>query len=257
MNTTPAPWRATGLLAAFLLLGLGILYAQHASKRISADVLELLPRDEQDATIRLARQTVTGRFGRTLLLALSDDQHPDKPPTQDAAALAAEPARQRRFQRRFFRPDTRGQGPAPELVPRATAAVAAAGVVRRHARPLAQRERSHPPSPTRTRAGSRLPPTRTCRNFRTRPTRSPTRNACPPIRSCSFPGCSPSSATTTNRPRATWRAARSRRSGRTARIMRCSTPRSKVHRWRNTVSNRCSTPSTARSKWRRQRAAPT
>ena len=90
MNTTPAPWRATGLLALFLLLGLGILYAQHASKRISVDVLELLPRDEQDTTIRLARQTVTGRFGRTLLLALSDPAHPDKPPTQGAAAMAAD-----------------------------------------------------------------------------------------------------------------------------------------------------------------------
>ena len=88
MNTTPAPWRATGLLALFLLLGLGILYAQHASRRISTDVLELLPRDEQDATIRLARQTVTGRFGRTVLIALSDKRHPDKAPIQDAAEMA-------------------------------------------------------------------------------------------------------------------------------------------------------------------------
>ncbi len=90
MNTNPAPWRATGLLALFLLLGLGILYVQHASKRVSVDVLELLPRDEQDTTIRLARQTVTGRFGRTLLLALANPAHPDQPPVQAAAAMAAD-----------------------------------------------------------------------------------------------------------------------------------------------------------------------
>ena len=89
-TATAAPWRATGLLLCFLLVGLGVLYAQHASKRVSVDVLELLPRDEQDATIRLARQTVTGRFGRTLLLALADPAHPDKPPTQAAARMAAE-----------------------------------------------------------------------------------------------------------------------------------------------------------------------
>ena len=65
---------------------------------MSVDVLELLPRDEQDSTIRLARQTVSGRFGRTLLLALADPAHPDKPPTQ-AAALdgGASCARTRRF----------------------------------------------------------------------------------------------------------------------------------------------------------------
>ena len=57
--------------------GLGILWTvEHADDRVSLDVLELLPRDEQDPTIRLARQTVSGRFGRTVLIALSDRDHP-------------------------------------------------------------------------------------------------------------------------------------------------------------------------------------
>ncbi len=86
-----APWRATLLLLALLGVGLSILFgAQHASRRVSTDVLELLPRDQLDATIKLARQTVSGRFGRTLLFSLSDPAHPDKPPTQAAAAMGAE-----------------------------------------------------------------------------------------------------------------------------------------------------------------------
>ncbi len=89
-EATPAPWRATLLLALFLVAGLGLLHVQHAAQRVSVDVLELLPRDEQDATIKLARQTVTGRFGRTLLLALADPAHPDKPPVQAAARMAAD-----------------------------------------------------------------------------------------------------------------------------------------------------------------------
>ena len=85
-----APWRATGWLLLFLAAGLATLALQHASRRVSVDVLELLPRDEQDATIRLARQTVTGRFGRTLLLALSDGAHPDKAPVGAAAVMATD-----------------------------------------------------------------------------------------------------------------------------------------------------------------------
>ncbi len=89
-----APWRATLLLLTLLGVGLAILFgAQHASHRVSTDVLELLPRDQLDATIKLARQTVSGRFGRTLLFSLSDPAHPDKPPTQAAAAMGAEMAR--------------------------------------------------------------------------------------------------------------------------------------------------------------------
>ncbi|MBE7213528.1 MAG: hypothetical protein INR65_21130, partial [Gluconacetobacter diazotrophicus] len=84
-----APWRATAILLLLLAAGAAVLFAgQHASRRISVDVLELLPRDEQDPTIRLARQTVSGRFGRTLYIALHDTAHPDKPPV-DAAALVA------------------------------------------------------------------------------------------------------------------------------------------------------------------------
>ena len=86
-----APWRATAVLVALLAVGWYVLqYRQHASQRISVDVLDLLPRDEQDPTIRLARQTVSGRFGRTLLIALSDPAHPDKAPTAAAADIAAE-----------------------------------------------------------------------------------------------------------------------------------------------------------------------
>ena len=85
-----APWRATLALLALLAVGLVVLLGvQHAGRRVSTDVLELLPRDELDSTIKLARQTVSGRFGRTLLLSLSDPAHPDKPPSQAAAAMGA------------------------------------------------------------------------------------------------------------------------------------------------------------------------
>jgi predicted exporter len=84
-----APWRATGLLVLFLVLGLGLLLGpEHAMRRVSVDVLDLLPRDELDPTIRLARQTVSGRFGRTLLIALCDTAHPKQPPVQAAAKIA-------------------------------------------------------------------------------------------------------------------------------------------------------------------------
>jgi predicted exporter len=84
-----APWRATGLLALFLVLGLALLFGpERAMHRVSVDVLDLLPRDELDPTIRMARQTVSGRFGRTLLIALSDTAHPKEPPTQAAAKIA-------------------------------------------------------------------------------------------------------------------------------------------------------------------------
>ncbi len=86
-----APWRATAILLLLLVTGGAILFfGQHASRRISVDVLELLPRDEQDPTIRLARQTVAGRFGRTLYIALHDAAHPDQPPTEAAALVAGE-----------------------------------------------------------------------------------------------------------------------------------------------------------------------
>ncbi len=84
-----APWRATGALLLLLGLALGLLLGPlRAAHRLSVDALDLLPRDEQDPTIRLARQTAGGRFGRTMLLALSDAAHPDRPPTAAAAKLA-------------------------------------------------------------------------------------------------------------------------------------------------------------------------
>ena len=84
-----APWRATAVLAVLLAAGWAILqFHQHAAQRISVDVLDLLPRDEQDPTIRLSRQTVSGRFGRSVLIALADRAHPDQPPVQAAAGFA-------------------------------------------------------------------------------------------------------------------------------------------------------------------------
>ncbi|MBV9127548.1 MAG: MMPL family transporter [Verrucomicrobia bacterium] len=92
-----APWQATGALLLFLLLGVGLLFGpERAAHRLSVDVLDLLPRDAQDPTISLARQTANGRFGRTMLLALGDSAHPDQPPVaaarQLADALAADPS---------------------------------------------------------------------------------------------------------------------------------------------------------------------
>ena len=93
-----APWRATAVLAVLLAAGGAILhFHQHASQRISVDILDLLPRDEQDPTIRLSRQTVSGRFGRSVLIALSDRAHPDKAPVEAAAGLAKELAADRAF----------------------------------------------------------------------------------------------------------------------------------------------------------------
>ena len=84
-----APWRATLALVVLLGVGLAVLFGvQKATRRVSTDMLELLPRDELDPTIKLARQTASGRLGKTLLFALSDRVHPDRPPT-DAAALVA------------------------------------------------------------------------------------------------------------------------------------------------------------------------
>ncbi len=86
-----ALWRATGLLVLFMVLGLALLFGpERAMQRVSVDVLDLLPRDELDPTIRLARQTVSGRFGRTLLIALSDAAHPTQAPTVAAARMAAQ-----------------------------------------------------------------------------------------------------------------------------------------------------------------------
>ena len=86
-----APWRATAVLLFLLVAGGWILFrVQGAPRRISVDVLELLPRDEQDPTIRLARQTVSGRFGRTLYVALHDTAHPDRAPVEAAALVAGE-----------------------------------------------------------------------------------------------------------------------------------------------------------------------
>lgn len=105
-----APWRATALLAALLAVGLGILFGvQHAARRISVDVLELLPRDELDPTIRLARQTVSGRFGRTELIALADPRDPGKAPVAAAAAMAAGLARDPAFHGAFCGLDQPGK----------------------------------------------------------------------------------------------------------------------------------------------------
>ncbi len=94
----PAPVRATLILLAVLAVGLGVLLGvQKAGRRITTDALDLLPRDELDATIKLARQTTTGRFGRTLLFALVDSDHPDKPPAEAVAALAADLGRNPAF----------------------------------------------------------------------------------------------------------------------------------------------------------------
>ncbi len=89
-RSVTASWRATGVMLLVLLVGVGILwFIERAQERISLDVLELLPRDEQDPTIRLARQTVSGRFGRTVLIAVSDRDHAEKAPVEAAAKMAA------------------------------------------------------------------------------------------------------------------------------------------------------------------------
>ena len=86
-----APWRATFALLAFLALGLAVLFGvQHAHRRVTVDVLDLLPTDQQDPTIVLARQGSTGRPGRAMFIALSDARNPAKAPLESARQLAAE-----------------------------------------------------------------------------------------------------------------------------------------------------------------------
>ncbi len=91
-----APWRATLALAALCALGLGVLLGvQRAPKRVTVDVLDLLPADQRDPAIALARQAAVGRPGRAMLFALSDAKAPQKAPVvaaqKFAAALGAQP----------------------------------------------------------------------------------------------------------------------------------------------------------------------
>jgi predicted exporter len=86
-----APWRATLALLAFLTLGLAILLGpQRAGRRVTVDVLDLLPSDQNDPSIALARQWATGRPGRTMFFALMDVRNPGTPPLTAARQLAGE-----------------------------------------------------------------------------------------------------------------------------------------------------------------------
>ena len=86
-----APWRATLALLAFLAAGLAVLFGvQHAHRRVTVDVLDLLPSDQRDPTIVLARQGATGRPGRAMFIALYDAKNPTKPPLAAARQLAAD-----------------------------------------------------------------------------------------------------------------------------------------------------------------------
>ncbi len=86
-----APWRATLLLIALLAIGLVVLFGvQHGHRRVTVDVLDLLPSDQRDPAIALARQAATGRPGRTMLFALSNAKDPAKAPLVAAHALAAD-----------------------------------------------------------------------------------------------------------------------------------------------------------------------
>lgn len=85
-----APWRATFALLAFLALGLAVLFgAQQAHRRVTVDVLDLLPSEQQDPTIVLARQGSTGRPGRAMFIALFDAKNPAKAPLKAAREVAS------------------------------------------------------------------------------------------------------------------------------------------------------------------------
>lgn len=85
-----APWRATLLLAGCCLLALFVLFGvQRGHKRVTVDVLDLLPADQRDPAIALARQAAVGRPGRTMMFALSDAKSPQQAPVAAAQKLAA------------------------------------------------------------------------------------------------------------------------------------------------------------------------
>ena len=86
-----APWRATLALLALLAAGLAVLFGvQHAHRRVTVDVLDLLPSDQTDPSIVLARQGATGRPGRAMFIALYDAKNLTRPPLAAARRLAAE-----------------------------------------------------------------------------------------------------------------------------------------------------------------------
>lgn len=85
-----APWRATLVLAAVCALGLFVLFGvQKAARRVTVDVLDLLPADQRDPAIALARQAAVGRPGRAMLFAISDAKAPQQAPVAAAQKLAA------------------------------------------------------------------------------------------------------------------------------------------------------------------------
>lgn len=91
-----APWWATLILAAFCALGLyTLLGLQQAARRVTVDVLDLLPADQRDPAIALARQAAVGRPGRAMLFAFHDAKAPQQAPQAAAqkftTALRAEP----------------------------------------------------------------------------------------------------------------------------------------------------------------------
>ena len=162
----PVAWRATAILLLLLAAGGAILFlGQHAPRRISVDVLELLPRDEQDPTIRLARQTVSGRFGRTLYIALHDTAHPDQPPVGAAALVAAELRADPAFGEVFTGPGRCRQGPSPAVVPRPSSRLAPARLARRHGGALAQGKRAGRATRAGPRPGWPPPPRATWTSF--------------------------------------------------------------------------------------------
>src|SRR4249919_428668 len=85
-----APWRATLVLLAFLAAGLAVLFGvQRAHRRVSVDIVELLPTTDDDRAVALTRQAATGRPGRVFSIALWDQNDRQQAPLDAARKLSA------------------------------------------------------------------------------------------------------------------------------------------------------------------------
>ncbi len=85
-----APWRATFVLLALLAAGLAVLFGvQRAHRRVSVDIVELLPTTDDDRAVALTRQAATGRPGRVFSIALWDQNAREQAPLDAARKLSA------------------------------------------------------------------------------------------------------------------------------------------------------------------------
>ncbi|HZP59142.1 MAG TPA: hypothetical protein VFB27_02380, partial [Opitutaceae bacterium] len=81
---------ARSALAVFVLFCAGWLLRLDYPKKISTNVLDLIPPDEQSPEVAVVRNLAENRQARVMLFALRDSAAPATPPTAAAQELATE-----------------------------------------------------------------------------------------------------------------------------------------------------------------------